>query len=58
MINIDYKDIVNKFNEQRGLCYITTHKMTHISDEIQRTDNIWNMSIFTKDGIEVITYGK
>lgn len=56
LINIDYKDIVNKFNEQSGLCYITTHKMTHISDEIQRTDNIWNMSIFIKYGTEVITY--
>ena len=53
-VNITYKDVVNKYNEQNGLCSVTKHKMTHNTDIKQRTDNIWNMAILANDNINVI----
>ena len=40
------EDIIYKYNEQCGYCSLTKHKMTHTTDIHQRTDNIWNMSIY------------
>lgn len=55
-IDIDTNDIVRKFNEQNGKCFITKHKMTHEADLKQRTDNIWNMAILLKDNVKTLTY--
>ena len=46
IINISVQDIIQKFNKQFGFCATTAHKMTHDTDIHQRTDNIWNMSIY------------
>ena len=48
IINLNVNDIINQFNKQKGLCYITKHKMTHKVDNKQRTDNIWNFSIYVE----------
>tara|TARA_B100000586_G_scaffold249021_1_gene206747 strand:+ start:1403 stop:2026 length:624 start_codon:yes stop_codon:yes gene_type:complete len=53
-INITFNDIVNKYNRQCGICAITKHKMTHTTDIHQRTDNIWNMSIYSLSKTDVI----
>ena len=45
-IILNQQDIIDKYNEQCGYCFITKHKMTHTTDIHQRTDNIWNMSIY------------
>jgi hypothetical protein len=45
-ITLTSQDIINKYNDQCGYCSITKHKMTHNTDIHQRTDNIWNMSIY------------
>ena len=42
----NYKISIQKFNKQFGFCATTAHKMTHDTDIHQRTDNIWNMSIY------------
>lgn len=55
-IKIDENDIVKKYNEQKGICSITKHKITHIFDVKQRTDNIWNMSIYVKEGCKEVKY--
>jgi hypothetical protein len=55
-INITVDDIIKKFNDQRKLCHITKHSMTHKSDCKQRTDNIWNMSIYVDNKCNVINY--
>ena len=44
-LNIDYNDVINKFNDQKGLCHVTNHKLENKVDIKQRTDNIWNLSI-------------
>jgi len=46
IININYLDIINKYNDQKGLCAITNHRMEHFTDIKQRTDQIWNISIY------------
>jgi len=48
-INLTFNDIIRKFNQQEGKCFFTNHKMTHISDLKQRTDNIWNISIYISE---------
>jgi len=48
-INIDVNDLLNIYRQQDGLCGITGHKLTHIVDKKQRTDNIWNISILKKN---------
>lgn len=45
-ITLSEADIINQFNKQKGLCHITNHNMTHEVDIKQRTDNIWNYSIY------------
>ena len=55
-INITSKDIIKKYYNQRNLCYITKHSMTHKSDIKQRTDNIWNMSIYVDDKCNIVNY--
>jgi hypothetical protein len=45
-VTLTSQDIINKYNDQCGYCSITKHKMTHNTDIHQRTDNIWNMSIY------------
>ena len=49
-------DIIRKYREQMGLCYITKHEITHICDLKQRTDNLWNMSLHIDDDCSVIKY--
>ena len=56
-IKINVKDITKKFNDQKGLCHVTQHKMTHNTDLKQRTDNIWNMAILiTNNKAKKITF--
>ena len=55
-INITKKDLLNKYKEQDKKCSITKHIMTHKCDLKQRTDNIWNLSIYIDDKLEVINY--
>tara|TARA_B110000971_G_C19800850_1_gene404207 strand:+ start:118 stop:738 length:621 start_codon:yes stop_codon:yes gene_type:complete len=55
IFEINYMDIVRKFKEQKGKCFITNHSMTHICDIKQRTDNVWNISINTNND-KVIKY--
>lgn len=44
-INITISDLIKKYKEQNGKCFITKHSLTHEVDIKQRTDNIWNLSI-------------
>jgi len=48
-INLDVQTIKTLLTEQKGLCAITGHQMTHIVDMKQRTDNIWNIAIMPKN---------
>lgn len=62
IIDITSKDIIDRFNEQNGKCFITNHNLTHICDLKQRTDNIWNFSIFcdsnklTKENLKLVCH--
>lgn len=56
VIKIDYKDLIKKYKEQNKVCFVTGHSMTHKSDIKQRTDNIWNLSIFVDKDINEINY--
>ena len=56
IINITFNDIIKKYKEQKKLCYITKHEMTHKSDIKQRTDNIWNLSIYLEDECNILNY--
>ena len=51
-VEINVEDVIKKWSEQKGLCHITRHKMTHITDLKQRTDNIWNMAILVDSNKE------
>tara|TARA_A100001015_G_C14897037_1_gene674813 strand:+ start:514 stop:1119 length:606 start_codon:yes stop_codon:yes gene_type:complete len=61
-IEINYKDIIEQYKKQDSKCFITNHNMTHISDLKQRTDNIWNLSIFcdseklTKNNLKLVCH--
>lgn len=44
-IIFNQNDILKKYNEQQGKCKITGHEMSHVIDNKQRIDNIWNISI-------------
>ena len=46
---LNVSDIINQFNKQNGLCHITKHTMTHNVDIKQRTDNIWNFSVYVEN---------
>ena len=58
----NFKDIIDKFNEQNGKCFITNHNLTHICDLKMGTDNIWNFSIFidsnklTKENLKLVCH--
>ena len=41
----DVNQLVRRYNQQRGNCFISNHKMTHIIDTKGRCDNIFNASI-------------
>ena len=56
IINIDYKDLVKKYKEQNKACFVTGHIMTHKSDIKQRTDNIWNLSIFLDKNVILLVF--
>ena len=56
VINLKYTDIIRKFNQQSGKCYLTNHIMTHNTDLKQRTDNIWNLSICCDLNLKTINY--
>ena len=53
-ITLTCQDIINKYDEQSCYCSITKHKMTHTTDIHQRTDNIWNMSIYADSKVNEI----
>lgn len=55
-INLTLHDIKRKYDEQRGLCYISEKELTHVCDIKQRTDNVWNMSIYIDDNKKEINY--
>jgi hypothetical protein len=55
IVNITVQNIVDAYHRQYGLCAITRHKMTHDTDVHQRTDNIWNMSIYADTKLTKIT---
>ena len=55
-VNIKTDDIRRKFDEQKGLCFISNKRLTHISDLKQRTDNVWNMAIYIIDRDKEISY--
>ena len=55
IINITVQNIIDAYHRQYGLCAITRHKMTHDTDVHQRTDNIWNMSIYINPKLTKIT---
>ena len=56
IINITIDDIKNKFEEQEGKCFISNKNLTHVTDIKQRTDNVWNMSIYIDDNCNEINY--
>jgi hypothetical protein len=55
-IKVGANDIMRKFNEQNGKCFITKHQMTHEADLKQRTDNIWNMAMLVDDDAKTLDY--
>ena len=55
IVNITVQNIIDAYHRQYGLCAITRHKMTHDTDVHQRTDNIWNMSIYINPKLTKIT---
>ncbi len=57
-INLNYEDLIKKFKEQNGLCVLTKHKLEHKVDLKQRTDNIWNFSIYINNNLNknIINY--
>jgi hypothetical protein len=55
IVNITVQNIIDAYHRQYGLCAITRHKMTHDTDVHQRTDNIWNMSIYVDTKLTKIT---
>jgi hypothetical protein len=55
IVNITTQNIIDAYHRQFGLCAITKHKMTHDTDVHQRTDNIWNMSIYVDTKLTKIT---
>ena len=55
-IKITFRDIMNKYEEQDKKCIITNHIMTHKCDIKQRTDNIWNLSIYINKEIREVNY--
>jgi hypothetical protein len=56
IFKITYEDIIRKYNEQNGKCFLTNHELTHYTDTKQRSDNIWNMAILCEKGIKEISY--
>lgn len=56
IINITIDDIKNKFEEQEGKCFISNKNLTHVTDIKQRTDNVWNMSIYIDGNCNEINY--
>jgi hypothetical protein len=55
-IKITYNDIIRKFNQQKGKCFLTGHELTHYIDIKQRSDNIWNMAILCDKDIRQVNY--
>lgn len=55
-INLKVVDLIRKYNQQNGKCYITNHLMTHKTDLKQRTDNIWNLAICCSSSNNIINY--
>jgi superfamily II helicase len=53
-VTITEHDIINKYYEQNKKCIITNHVMDHSVDTRQRTDNIWNLSIYVDDNIYTV----
>jgi hypothetical protein len=55
-INLNVIDIKNKYIQQKGLCFISNKKLTHVSDMKQRIDNVWNMAIYIIDKDKEVNY--
>lgn len=59
-LNLNWKinpeDIIRKYREQDGKCYISKHSLTHQVDLKQRTDNIWNISLLIDLDKSEVTY--